>query len=100
LAEAYDVPWDGRRHATAAASKLWLTQTPTPLFPWSSQARGFFTGRARPDDLSDPELVRCYSGDGNFERLRRAGAPGAELGVVATAGALAYGMHPPFPALP
>ncbi|TXN31311.1 aldo/keto reductase [Lacisediminihabitans profunda] len=100
LAEAYDVPWDGCRHATDDASKLWLKQTQTPLFPWSSQARGFFTGRARPDDLSDPELVRCYYGDGNFERLRRAEQLGAELGVMATAVALAYVLHQPFPTFP
>lgn len=100
LAEAYDVPWEGCRHATDEASKLWLKQTQTPLFPWSSQARGFFTGRARPDDRSDPELVRCYYGDGNFERLRRAEQLGAELGVMATAVALAYVLHQPFPTFP
>jgi len=100
LAEAYDLPWDGCRHATDEASKRWLEKSQTPLFPWSSQARGFFTGRARPDDLSDPELVRCYYGDGNFERLRRAEKLGAELGVMATAVALAYVLQQPFPTFP
>jgi aryl-alcohol dehydrogenase-like predicted oxidoreductase/predicted dehydrogenase len=100
LAEAYDLPWEGCRHATDEASKRWLTATQTPLFPWSSQARGFFTGRARPDDLSDRELVRCYYGDGNFERLRRAQKLGAELGVMATAVALAYVLQQPFPTFP
>ena len=46
LAEAYDVPWAGCEHVTDAASKQWLTERQIPLFPWSSQARGFFTGRA------------------------------------------------------
>lgn len=100
LAEAYDVPWAGCRHATDEASKRWLKHTQTPLFPWSSQARGFFAGRARPDDLSDRELVRCYYGVGNFERLRRAQQLGAELGVMATAVALAYVLHQPFPTFP
>ena len=100
LAEAYDVPWDGCRHVTDAASKQWLTERQIPLFPWSSQARGFFTGRARPDDRSDSELVRCYYSDDNFERLRRAEELGQQFGVAATAIALAYVLHQPFPTFP
>ncbi|OUE09888.1 Glucose--fructose oxidoreductase precursor [Clavibacter michiganensis] len=100
LAEAYDVPWAGCVHVTDPASKAWLEERQVPLLPWSSQARGFFTGRARPDDLSDPELVRCYYGDENFERLRRAEQLGAEHGVQATAIALAYVLAQPFPTFP
>jgi len=100
LAEAYDVPWEGCQHVTDAASKQWLMQRQIPLFPWSSQARGFFTGRARPDDHSDAELVRCYYSDDNFERLRRATELGSELGVAPTAVALAYVLHQPFPTFP
>lgn len=100
LAEAYDVPWTGCEHVTDPASKAWLTQRQIPLFPWSSQARGFFAGRARPDDRSDAELVRCYYSDDNFERLRRATELGNEFGVAATAVALAYVLHQPFPTFP
>ncbi|MGK9219528.1 aldo/keto reductase [Microbacterium barkeri] len=100
LAEALDVPWEGCVHATDAASKRWLAERGIPLLPWSSQARGFFTGRARPDDLSDPELVRCYYSDENFERLRRAEQLGADRGVPATAIALAYVLAQPFPTFP
>ncbi|WP_210414711.1 aldo/keto reductase [Microlunatus elymi] len=100
LAEAYDVPWDGCKHVTDPASKQWLTESKIPLLPWSSQARGFFARPARPDDRSDPELVRCYYSDDNFERLRRAEKLGAELGVPATAIALAYVLGQPFPTFP
>ncbi|HEU5486947.1 MAG TPA: aldo/keto reductase, partial [Microlunatus sp.] len=100
LAEAYDVPWAGCEHVTDAASKQWLTQRQIPLFPWSSQARGFFTGRAHPDDRSDAELVRCYYSDDNFERLRRATELGDQLGVAPTAIALSYVLHQPFPTHP
>ena len=98
LARAYDVPV-GRdaEHVTDDASRRWLEQRQIPLFPWSSQARGFFTGRAHPDDRSDPELVRCYYSDDNFERLRRAEKLAVELGVAPTAIALAYVLHQPFP---
>ena len=100
LAEAYDVPWDGCEHATDAASKRWLEERQVPLLPWSSQARGFFTGRAAPEDTSDAELVRCYYSDANFERLRRARELGERYGVPATAIALAYVLHQPFPTFP
>jgi aryl-alcohol dehydrogenase-like predicted oxidoreductase/predicted dehydrogenase len=100
LAEAYDVPWDGCEHVTDAASKAWLEERQVPLLPWSSQARGFFTGRAAPDDTSDAELVRCYYSDANFERLSRARALGEQYGVPATAIALAYVLHQPFPTFP
>ena len=72
LAEAYDVPWAGCEHVTDPAFKQWLIEAQIPLLPWSSQARGFFTRPAKPDDLSDPELVRCYYSNDNFERLSRA----------------------------
>ncbi|MBA8794360.1 putative dehydrogenase/aryl-alcohol dehydrogenase-like putative oxidoreductase [Friedmanniella endophytica] len=100
LAEALDVPWAGCRHVTDRASKQWLRERQVPLFPWSSQARGFFTGRARPDDRSDAELVRCYYSDDNFERLARAEKLAAERGVEATAIALAFVLQQPFPTFP
>src|SRR5690606_37168750 len=64
------------------------------------QARGFFTGRAHPEDRSDAELVRCYYSDENFERLARAEALGDERGVPATAIALAFVLHQKFPTFP
>ncbi len=100
LAQALDLPWAGCRAVSDPESKAWLASTQTPLFPWSSQARGFFTGRARPDDRSDEELVRCFYSDANFERLRRATALGEEFGVPATAIALAWLLHQPFPVFP
>lgn len=100
LAEALDVPWAGCEHVTDRASKAWLEERNVTLLPWSSQARGFFTGRARPDVTTDAELVRCYYSDENFERLRRAEQLGAEFDVPATAIALAYVLAQPFPTFP
>ncbi len=99
LAEALDVPWAGCEHVTDEASKRWLTERQIPLLPWSSQARGFFA-RADEDDRSDAELVRCYYSGANFERKRRAEQLGRELGVPATAVALAFVLHQPFPTFP
>ncbi|GAA1487281.1 aldo/keto reductase [Brachybacterium sacelli] len=100
LAEALDVPWAGCVHATDPDSKAWLEERGLALLPWSSQARGFFTGRAHPEDRSDAELVRCYYSDENFERLARARALGEEHGVPATAIALAFVLHQKFPTFP
>ncbi|MCX7379938.1 MAG: aldo/keto reductase [Alphaproteobacteria bacterium] len=60
LAEMIAPPWDGCRSAGDAASIDWLKRTATPLFAWSSQARGFFTDRAIAARPPDPELVRCW----------------------------------------
>ena len=100
LARALDVPWEGCVHVTDPGSRQWLTERQIALLPWSSQARGFFTGRAHPEDRSDAELVRCYYSDDNFERLERARTVAAEQGVPATAVALAYVLAQPFPTFP
>jgi len=96
LAEAYDVPWAGCQHVTDPASRQWLAERDLPLLAWSSQARGFFAGRAHPDDHSNAELVRCYYSDTNFGRLARAEQLGARLAVPTTAVALSYVLHQPF----
>ena len=96
LAEAYDVPWAGCVQMTDPQSKVWLENKQIPLLPWSSQARGFFA-RADPADTSDAELVRCYYSDVNFQRKQRAEQLGAELGVPATAIALAFVLAQSFP---
>lgn len=96
LAQAYDLPWVGCRHVTDNASKKWLEESQIPLFPWASQARGFFV-RADPADRSDAQLVRCYYSDDNFERLARARSLADDLGVATTAVALAFVLHQDFP---
>ncbi|TCM41083.1 aldo/keto reductase [Kribbella sp. VKM Ac-2568] len=100
LARAYDVPWAGCRHVSDDQSQAWLRERQVALFPWSSQARGFFTGRAKPEDRSDEELVRCFYSDENFERLRRARVLAEARGVEPTAIALAWLLHQPYPVFP
>ncbi|HEY4456948.1 MAG TPA: aldo/keto reductase [Pseudonocardiaceae bacterium] len=100
LAEAYDLPWANCEHVSDPASRKWLADRQIPLFPWSSQARGFFAGRADPEDRSDEELVRCFYSDANFERLRRVRELAGQFGVPPTAVALAYVLHQPFPTFP
>jgi len=79
------------------AGKAWHSQTQMPLFPWSAQARGFFTGRFSPEDISNADMVRVYYRPDNWERLKRATELGADRGVSANNVALAWVLHQKFP---
>ena len=100
LARMVEPPWTGCRSASDPESRAWLARTQMPLFPWSSQARGFFTGRAAPHDHSDPELVRCWYSEDNFLRLERVNELAKERGVPPIAVALAWVLAQPFPTFP
>jgi aryl-alcohol dehydrogenase-like predicted oxidoreductase len=100
LARPLDVPWKGCLSAWDPEYRRWLAESGTALMPWSSQARGFFTGRARPEDLSDAELVRCWYSEDNFKRLERARELAAKRGVPPIVVALAWVLCQPFPTFP
>ncbi len=97
LARMVEAPWQNCLSASDPASRAWLARTQTPLLAWSSQARGFFRPRTNPQYRSDPELVRCWYSDDNFERLARARKLAEQLGVETIHIALAYVLHQPFP---
>lgn len=75
----------------------WHEETGLPLFSWSSQARGFFTGRFTPEDRSNADLVRVFYSDENWERYRRAEQLAKEKGVETIQISLAYVLNQPFP---
>lgn len=83
-----------------AEDQAWRESTGFPLFPWSSQAGGFFSGRFRPGDESDTEMVRIYYSEANFEKLRRAEELASERGVSSIQIALAYVLAQSFPTFP
>jgi aryl-alcohol dehydrogenase-like predicted oxidoreductase len=97
LARMVEAPWQDCLSASDPASRAWLTRTQTPLLAWSSQARGFFRPRTTPEYRNDPELVRCWYSEDNFQRLERARQLAQQLGVEAIHIALAYVLHQPFP---
>ena len=68
----------------------WYRRTRTPLFSWSSQGGGFFTGRFTPENTENTDMVRVYYSEGNWQRLRRAEQLGKELGLSAIQVALAW----------
>lgn len=96
LAHMLQPIWAGCVSSHSAAYRAWLSQTQTALFPWSSQARGFFI-KGNPADTSDAEMVRCWYSPDNFERLQRARQLALEKGVEPIQIGLAYVLHQPFP---
>lgn len=97
--------------STDRAGEQWHARTKTPLFSWSSQARGFFTGRYRPEmrraaargetDTATTRMIEVYGTDENFERLRRADELGRDKGgLTAVEIALAWVLHRPIDVVP
>jgi len=89
--------WEDCVRATDPASKEWYARTRMPVFAWSSQAQGFFTGRYSPEDAANADMVRCWYSEGNWQRLERARELAAEKGMEATQIAAAYVLCQPFP---
>jgi aryl-alcohol dehydrogenase-like predicted oxidoreductase len=96
LARMVKPVWDGCIAASEPAFRAWFEQTRTPLFAWSSQARGFFV-RGDPAFTADAELSNAWYSDDNFERLRRARELAATKRVSANNIALAYVLAQRFP---
>jgi predicted dehydrogenase/aryl-alcohol dehydrogenase-like predicted oxidoreductase len=100
LARMVQPVWAGCVAASDSVSREWLVRTQTPLMPWSSQARGFFTERAAPDKQEDRDLVRCWYSEDNFRRKQRVNELAARRGVLPINIALAWVLCQPFPTFP
>jgi predicted dehydrogenase/aryl-alcohol dehydrogenase-like predicted oxidoreductase len=101
LARLIEPMWAGCISSSDPASREWFAKTQTPLFAWSSQARGFFLpDRAAPDKRTDAELVRSWYSDDNFERQRRVFQLAKQRDLLPINIALAYVLHQPFPTFP
>lgn len=96
LAKPNEPFWAGCVSADAETC-AWHEAQQLPLLSWSSQARGFFTGRFSPEIRDNADLVRVFYNDDNWERLERAKQLGASKGVTAIQIALAYVLNQPFP---
>jgi aryl-alcohol dehydrogenase-like predicted oxidoreductase len=97
LAKAKEAYWAGCISADADTC-AWHEKTQMPLLSWSSQARGFFSGRFAPDVPADADMVRVFYAEDNWERLRRAEQLAKEKGVSPIQISLAYVLNQPFPA--
>jgi aryl-alcohol dehydrogenase-like predicted oxidoreductase len=85
--------WIDCLSASDLASREWYSQTKMPLFAWSSQAAGFFTGRydqGEPDNSPTQVMARVWFNQDNFERLRRVRQLSKVKGATPNQIALAY----------
>ncbi|MFC4403815.1 aldo/keto reductase [Gracilibacillus xinjiangensis] len=96
LAKANEPFWKGCV-STDLADLQWHKATQMPILSWSSQARGFFTGRFTPEDRCNKDLVRVFYSEANWERLHRAEQMAEKKGVTAIQIALAYVLNQAFP---
>lgn len=96
LAKANEPFWAGCVSADAE-TLAWHERTQLPLLSWSSQARGFFTGRFTPEVRDNADLVRVFYSDSNWERLHRAEQLAAAKKTTPIQIALAYVLNQSFP---
>ncbi|HLZ10491.1 MAG TPA: aldo/keto reductase [Chloroflexota bacterium] len=86
LAVPNEPMWEGCVSIAGDADALaWYERTRMPIFAWSSQARGFFSGRFSPEvtkgETEDAQnVIRTYFSEANWDRYRRAGELAAEKG--------------------
>lgn len=78
----------------------WYRQTQLPILAWSSQARGFFSGRFTPESAPDLDVRRVYYSDENWERLSRVRELSTRLGRSLSQVALAWALHQPLNVFP
>ncbi len=114
LARMIQPVWPGVESASTDEFRSFLEDTQIALFPWSAQARGFFTSwgesvindadRLQPAFTSAQptaaELQRVWFSEENFERRRRAVELADQRNVAPINIALAYVLRQAFPTFP
>lgn len=97
-------PWEGCLSISGPAGaddRAYYIEQGIPIFPWSSLAGGFFSGRLRRDNLDSFEdyldrlCVEVYANDENFQRLDRVQELGEHYGLSIPQAATAYIMSQP-----
>lgn len=96
LARPLEPMWPGTVFADEETIR-WHEDNQFPLFAWAAQAGGFFTGAFSPDNRSNPDMVRVYYSEDNWERYRRAERMAERKGVTAPQIVLAYVLAQNFP---
>ena len=113
LAKMLSPVWAGCISANSDEYRTFLLDNELALFPWSSQARGFFTPRFDQiregsgsavgggwNQPGDEEMKRCWFSEENFSRRERAVDIANHNGVDPINVALAYVLAQPFKTFP
>lgn len=82
-------PWPGCLSVTKE-SFAWYKTTEVKMLSWSSQARGFFTGRFSAEQPDELGVLHAWLTEDNHERLNRAKTLAQKKGVSPNTIALAY----------
>lgn len=82
-----------------AEASDWYRRTQMPVFAWSLQARGFFSGRYTPGMVGETNdqrnVIRTYFSNANWERYRRADELASRKGCSLQQITLAWVLHQP-----
>jgi aryl-alcohol dehydrogenase-like predicted oxidoreductase len=93
LARQNEPPWPGALSISDPEERARYAELRLPLFAWSAQAQGWFSGRYSPDT----DVTRVYGSERNRERRRRADELARTKGSDANGIALAWVLRQPFP---
>ncbi|MFJ7724657.1 aldo/keto reductase [Neobacillus sp. NPDC097160] len=96
LAKPLKPRWENCVSANSDMVK-WHEETGLPLFSWSSQAGGFFSGRFAPEIRDDQEMVEVYYSEENWERYSRAKVLAEKKQASPIQIALSYVLYQSFP---
>jgi aryl-alcohol dehydrogenase-like predicted oxidoreductase len=109
LAVQIQAPWEGCLSISGeagVAERAWYQENDIPIFPWSSLAGGFFSGRFRRDNLGefteylDKLCVTSYCSEENFQRLDRVEETANRYGLTVPQIAMAYVLSQPLAVFP
>lgn len=109
LAPQATPPWEGCISISGnagAPEREWYIAQKMPVFPWSSLAGGFFSGRFARENLDtftetlDTLVVTSYAFEDNFRRLERVQETAARHDASVAQVALAWVLHQPMEIFP
>ena len=106
LARMLEPVWPGCESCSEESYRTFLTQEQIAIFPWSSQARGFFLDDKEFEsplhgaNPNEDELKRVWLNKENLERRKRCFSLAKEKGVEPIQIALSFVLNQPFPSFP
>ena len=80
-------------------TRAWHRVHQLPLLAWAALAAGFMSGKYKPDDTDDENIIQAYYSEENFERLRRAEELAARKNATVVQIGLAYVLQQAFPVI-
>ncbi|MFC6332569.1 aldo/keto reductase [Paenibacillus septentrionalis] len=96
LAKPKEAFWSGVLHVDEEMARMHEV-TKLPCLSWSPLARGFFSGRFTPNEVTDRDIERVYYSDENWSRYERAKQLAEQKDVTLPEIALAYVANQSYP---